>query len=88
MTTLLVHLHHRRRCRHAKAAEADFAVRKDLGPVVGKVNNAIHLVNAMGNAMVSPVLIRRKGIYPVDSAIQRLNNRGFGVFTIICIRLL
>ena len=53
-----MHLHRRRRCRHAKAAEADFAVRKDLGPVVGKVNNAIHLVNAMDNAMVFPVLIR------------------------------
>ena len=53
-----MHLHCRRRCRHAKATEADFAVRKDLGPVVGKVNNAIHLVNAMDNAMVFPVLIR------------------------------
>ena len=45
--TLLVHLHRRRRCRHAKATEADFAVRKDLGPVVGKVNNAIQLINTM-----------------------------------------
>ena len=83
-----MHLHCRRRCRHAKAAAAYFAVRKDLGPVVRKVNNAIHLVNAMDNAMVFPALIRRIGIYPVDCAIQRLNNRGFGVFTIICIRLL
>ena len=83
-----MHLHCRRRCRHAEAAAAYFAVREDLGPVVRKVNNAIHLVNAMDNAMVFPALIRRIGIYPVDSAIQRLNNRGFGVFTIICIRLL
>ena len=83
-----MHLHCRRRCRHAKAAAAYFAVREDLGPVVRKVNNAIRLVNAMDNAMVFPALIRRIGIYPVDSAIQRLNNWGFGVFTIICIRLL
>ena len=83
-----MHLHCRRRCRHAEAAAAYFAVREDLGPVVRKVNNAIHLVNAMDNAMVFPALIRRIGISPVDSAIQRLNNRGFGVFTIICIRLL
>ena len=65
-----MHLHRRRRCRHAKAAAAYFAVRKDLGPVVGKVNNAIHLVNAMDNAMVFPALFRRIGIYPVDSAIN------------------
>ena len=69
MATLLVHLvsdhhhhrhrhRHRRRCCHVKAVDADFAVRKDLGPVVGKLHNAIQLINAMDNAMVFPVLIR------------------------------
>ena len=49
-----MHLHRRRRCRHAKAAEADFAVRKDLGPVVRKVDNAIQLINALDNAIDFP----------------------------------
>ena len=48
-----MHLHHRR-CCHAKAVETAFAVRKDLGPVVGKVNNAIQLINALDNAIDFP----------------------------------
>lgn len=54
-----MHLHRRRRrrCRHSKAVDAGIAVRKDLGPVVGKVDNAIQLINAMDNSMVSPLLI-------------------------------
>ena len=46
MTTLLLYLHRRRRrrCRHSKAVDAGIAVRKDLDPVVGKVGNAIQLI--------------------------------------------
>ena len=43
-----------------------------LAPVVEKVKNAIHRIAQL----VSLILIRWIVIYPVDSAIQRLNNRG------------
>ena len=43
-----------------------------LALVVEKVKNAIHWIAQL----VSLILIRWIVIYPVDSAIQRLNNRG------------
>ena len=43
-----------------------------LAPVVEKVKNAIHWIAQL----VSLILIRWIVIYPVDSTIQRLNNRG------------
>ena len=50
-----------------------------LGPsVVRKVDNAIHWIHhypLVDNAIDFQILIRWIAIYPVDSAIQRLNNR-------------
>ena len=46
----------------------------DQALVVRKVGNAIHQINHY--PLVSPIFIRWIVIYPVDSAIQRLNNPG------------
>ena len=43
-----------------------------LGLVVQKMHNAIHWIMQL----ISLILIRWIVIYPVDSAVQRLNNQG------------
>ena len=54
--------------------------RKDLAPVVQKLDSAIHRINhcALDSTFgfYSLILIRRIEIYPVDGAIQLWNNWG------------
>ena len=47
-----------------------------MAPVVQKVDNAIHQINHYPVDSASLTLIRWTVIYPVDSAIQLLNNWG------------
>ena len=62
--------------------------RTHLAPVVQKVDSATRWINLYQwiTQLVSQILIRLIVIYPVDSAIQRLNNRGQGpvVRTPVC----
>ena len=55
-----------------------FSHAKLLAPVVQTSDSAIHRINhyPADSVLISGILIRWIVIYPVDSAIQRLNNRG------------
>ena len=57
----------------------------DLAAVVQTLDSAIHRIKIypMDNAIDFLILIRWIVIYPVDSAIQRLNNRGLSTSSAI-----
>ena len=59
------------------AANVQF-IPSNQAPVVQTSDSAIHRINhyPADSVLISGILIRWIAIYPVDSAIQRLNNRG------------